>query len=529
MRFALADPPYPGQSKRLYEGHPDYAGEVDHAELIARLEAEFPDGWVLCTSAAALPEILALCPYERGTIAKSPGRVNVENTVRVLAWCKPQAPPYPVAVQYGWEPVILRGGRQSKWGRVRDWIVASPEGHTFRPLPPGHVRGAKPVAFCNWIFECLGARPGDELVDLFPGSGAVTRAWEAYISQPKLEEEQTWEQESLFAQAASSPELEPLISASSAPEDSGSSGNASPIPSAIEFLPGIGQTSLDIPTSGHYEPKTSRPWMSYVAEALARISPMPAGARGSTESARVFGPTTRDSFATFDPDTRFWRMCQGSLLEGLDEFSETWPRAGMTRSGRAFLLAPLAPLTSVIECGSSPIPTPTESDADSSGSRNPQTSSAHAGTSLTDFVRPDRWPTPTTQDSANDGGPSQYSRNSIPLNAAVKMWPTPSYADGKGGQGQSPKWTGGPSLRTAVKNWPTPKASDSNRDHGQASRYGPGQQRSNLKDALRHHGEEVGSLHPNFCEWLMGLPQNWTDPSGGPSPVPGPESASPTE
>jgi hypothetical protein len=28
MRFAYADPPYPGQSKRLYGEHADYAGHV---------------------------------------------------------------------------------------------------------------------------------------------------------------------------------------------------------------------------------------------------------------------------------------------------------------------------------------------------------------------------------------------------------------------------------------------------------------------------------------------------------------------
>jgi hypothetical protein len=36
---ALADPPYPGQSKKHYADHPDYAGEVDHAELVERLES----------------------------------------------------------------------------------------------------------------------------------------------------------------------------------------------------------------------------------------------------------------------------------------------------------------------------------------------------------------------------------------------------------------------------------------------------------------------------------------------------------
>ena len=36
LRLAYADPPYPGKAW-LYRGHPDYAGEVDHAALIRRL------------------------------------------------------------------------------------------------------------------------------------------------------------------------------------------------------------------------------------------------------------------------------------------------------------------------------------------------------------------------------------------------------------------------------------------------------------------------------------------------------------
>jgi hypothetical protein len=56
---ANADPPYPGKAF-YYRDHPDYAGEVDHAALIARLSTY--DGWALSTSAAALPAVLALCP-----------------------------------------------------------------------------------------------------------------------------------------------------------------------------------------------------------------------------------------------------------------------------------------------------------------------------------------------------------------------------------------------------------------------------------------------------------------------------------
>jgi hypothetical protein len=47
---------------------------------------------------------------------------------------------------------------------------------------PGRVIGAKPAAFCRWLFDLLGALPGDHFEDLFPGSSAVTRAWTAYTA-----------------------------------------------------------------------------------------------------------------------------------------------------------------------------------------------------------------------------------------------------------------------------------------------------------------------------------------------------------
>src|SRR5688572_25422869 len=40
--------------------------------------------------------------------------------------------------------------------------------------------GAKPEAFCRWIFDLIGLRPGDPFVDMFPGSGAVGAAWERW-------------------------------------------------------------------------------------------------------------------------------------------------------------------------------------------------------------------------------------------------------------------------------------------------------------------------------------------------------------
>jgi hypothetical protein len=173
VRFAYADPPYPGQAKRLYGDHPDYGGEVDHRELVDHLVSEYPDGWALSTGAKWLREIVMLCPLE----------------TRVLAWCKP-GPPFSTRIQYTWEPVFICGGRPWSKGdsqMVKDSLYAPPHTLNRKGWEKHHVTGAKPPVFCRWIFECLGALPGDVLDDIFPGSGAVGHEWNAWIAQPKLE------------------------------------------------------------------------------------------------------------------------------------------------------------------------------------------------------------------------------------------------------------------------------------------------------------------------------------------------------
>jgi len=169
MRLAYADPPYPGQSAKHYGDHPDYAGEVDHRSLIEDMIGRY-DGWALSTSNRALREVLSWSPPD----------------VRILAWNKPIAPPMSGHGVYGWEPVIVSWARPPAKRDLRDTITVSPEQYTFRPKPDGYVTGSKPPAFCRWMFAWLGARPGDDFVDLFPGSGAVTRAWDAWSAQGDL-------------------------------------------------------------------------------------------------------------------------------------------------------------------------------------------------------------------------------------------------------------------------------------------------------------------------------------------------------
>src|SRR5690606_40217964 len=65
-RIGYADPPYPGQSAKHYGDHPDYAGEVDHFDLLKRLANDY-DGWVLHTSSVALEQVLHAARSEEHT------------------------------------------------------------------------------------------------------------------------------------------------------------------------------------------------------------------------------------------------------------------------------------------------------------------------------------------------------------------------------------------------------------------------------------------------------------------------------
>lgn len=171
MKIGYADPPYIGCA-HLYAAHADFGGEVDHAELLDRLTSDF-DGFVL--HASATPKSMAiLAPL----VAKIEG-------ARWMSWVKGFAAfKKNVSVAYAWEPVIVKAARKpvvSKRLVMRDWVQES------ITLKRG-LTGAKPEAVCHWAFEMVGARPDDELNDLFPGSGAVTRAWKTWQGKFALPE-----------------------------------------------------------------------------------------------------------------------------------------------------------------------------------------------------------------------------------------------------------------------------------------------------------------------------------------------------
>lgn len=167
MQFAYADPPYLGNGKRRYAPFHDNANEYDtkeaHLTLVNKLVDEYNDGWALSCNPKDLQWLLPAMP----------------NDVRVCAWAKTfHQIRVNVSVQYAWEPVVFRGGRDMRHRRpmTRDWIsgtIAMRKG-----LP-----GAKPDYFFNWVLAMLGYQTGDFVHDIFPGTNGLSEAIKQFSSE----------------------------------------------------------------------------------------------------------------------------------------------------------------------------------------------------------------------------------------------------------------------------------------------------------------------------------------------------------
>jgi hypothetical protein len=162
-RLAYADPPYPGQARSRYRG----GSEVNHPLLVAYLETF--DGWALSTSASALREVWNLAPH-----------------ARCAAWCKTWASNGWSRVRWSWEPVLFVTDRRGiqPGNRSTTWD-SHVSGYGSWKEMPGKGGGAKPRSFVRWVLELLDYQDGDQLEDLFPGSGAVTAA--VRLETPELE------------------------------------------------------------------------------------------------------------------------------------------------------------------------------------------------------------------------------------------------------------------------------------------------------------------------------------------------------
>lgn len=217
----------------------------------------------------------------------------------------------------------------------------------------------------------------------------------------------------------------------------------------------------------------------YLKDAIRRCSPTSMSSSGAfpvktspsrasvpvltLASAADSGGSSADSLASYDPVSRSWKMSQVCLWAGLDEYSETWPKSGMTRSGRAFARPMWARRTAESACSS--------------------------------------WPTPDSQ-VTNERGASQ-KRDGAPSLAQKACWPTATAED---------------------DNWITPQTRD-HKGISQASAAGtfdgsicdqlaqlagrPAPASRNTTGSRPESSSVV--LNPAWVECLMGFPPGWTD------------------
>lgn len=271
----------------------------------------------------------------------------------------------------------------------------------------------------------------------------------------------------------------------SAGSSSGSSGRDSRSPGRSSSTRTAGRCSRPASpgrgasrTSARSARRRSNRSTSSAADSHARTSASPAREPVSPAPARVFGRSSPDSFASYDPATSSWRTSRpsspGRASAGTgrrsEEFSETWPRHGMTRSGRAFPLGSSGHHT--CEDGSCSSPTPKFSFP---------TPSAR---------EPDSWRYVEVVDK--DGNPPTH--------------PNQRFYDRKTGRVVQK------TLEHIALTWPTATASDGRK--GYSSAPGGRRGRETLSGAINaralNRSERTGRLNPTWVEWLMGFPTGWT-------------------
>ena len=165
MKFVYADPPYLGKASKYKDLHPEamiWDDPQTHIDLLARLMDEYSDGWAVSFDKNSLRLYLA----------------NSHPDSRLCIWTKTfHQIWWHIPVQYAYEPVLFYGGRKNRNVKpmVRDWHVGA------RAMKKG-LYGAKPDHFNDWILDLFQYEPGDQLDDLFPGTGGMAKAIERRVN-----------------------------------------------------------------------------------------------------------------------------------------------------------------------------------------------------------------------------------------------------------------------------------------------------------------------------------------------------------
>jgi hypothetical protein len=176
MKLCIADPPYLGRARRWYgpggcgdgggrnqaDNHPEahlWDKPETHQNLVKQLEDNY-DGWAIAMSVHSLSTYLDVI------------ETDSRNGIRVCVWNKPSAITSGNRITNHWEPVIVRVPKDR-----RGWQDGERMKDVLTCLPPRvNFRGAKPLEWTRWVLDLMGYRDGDEVFDMFHGSGSVTKA-----------------------------------------------------------------------------------------------------------------------------------------------------------------------------------------------------------------------------------------------------------------------------------------------------------------------------------------------------------------
>jgi len=186
MKLCIADPPYLGRAQVWYgdkmpksqlgknqggtanisgpkpaDFHPQAYlwDQIETHEKLVKNLLENYDGWAIAMAHDNLRDYLPLIPK------------NVQ--IKIAIWHKPQNMPTAARVQNVYEPVLVhipKGRKAAKGQKVfpKDLVTISRINNGFA--------GAKPPEWTRWILDLLGYQEGDQVDDLFEGSGAVSQA-----------------------------------------------------------------------------------------------------------------------------------------------------------------------------------------------------------------------------------------------------------------------------------------------------------------------------------------------------------------
>ena len=244
------------------------------------------------------------------------------------------------------------------------------------------------------------------------------------------------------------------------------------------YLPSLFSETSEISTGTNGEERS----MSSRAASPVRTFHLLVEVLGLQENGRAFGEKWRELSVKYNPDTHSWKTHQCSLLEGLDEFSETWPKWGMMQNGA---------------CWERIIAERPTNETESGFWRSPDTGQGGTSGLLKKGLN-----------KRANGQPIQIRLVDQVNNP--RFWPTPAARDHKGANSLHHVTVAGggrkhmDQLANAVK-YATPQSRDWRSPAGNLDRWNNPDRSRNLNDQIG------GQLNPPWVEWLMGWPVGWTD------------------